>query len=222
MFRASIRAKIYNLLSNVFLEPPSIKFFNSLRNMLLSGDGCLLQSDPIANSLTPIRLFLRETEDRNTEDVVKELSAEFTYLFRGIRVQCPPPYESVFREGLVYGASTRKVLTYYKLFCVSLGESYRTEPPDHISFELDFMKLLCEKEAEAWLKNDRERLRLLLQTQKKFLDEHLMIWIEAFCENIEREDKLGFYKGWANFTSSWILMDKLHIHELLITLSECL
>ncbi len=83
---------------------------------------------------------------------LEDVQAEYTRMFISAypKLLCPP-YESYYREGLVYGSST-----------VATGEWYRKqgldfmlegEPPDHLSVELEFLAIL---EDRAFLEKLRE------------------------------------------------------------------
>src|SRR3989339_1175084 len=114
------------------------------------------------------------------------LETEFTRLFRGLdrEKSPPPPYESVYLDrGLLYGPSTQDVAERYRCYQIA-GKN--GEPPDHISLELDFMRLLCEKEALAW--QTGESADPLVAEEKKFLEEHLARWLPEFCEAVRRFD----------------------------------
>jgi len=70
---------------------------------------------------------------------LEELQAEYTTLFVNTCPTLPcPPYESFYREGVVYGNTVNEVLAIYR----QKGLAYvcqQGEPPDHISVELDFL-----------------------------------------------------------------------------------
>jgi nitrate reductase assembly molybdenum cofactor insertion protein NarJ len=48
-----------------------------------------------------------------------------------------PPYESFYREGMVYGNTVNQIMELFKQS--GLAYIYEGEPPDHISVELDFL-----------------------------------------------------------------------------------
>lgn len=50
------------------------------------------------------------------------------------------------------------------------------EPPDHAAVELDFLGVLCSREAEAWARDDRAAAADALARQARLLEEHLAGW----------------------------------------------
>lgn len=215
-FQASQRAKTYDLLATLYIRPPDKEIVNALRKFHISLDdrryaGVLPQQ--LVDGLRAMGAFLRTSGKNALEKVSEMFSVEFTSLFRGVKggESPPPPYESVYREGLCWGESTVKVLEEYRRFGLTLGKEHEGEPPDHISFELAFMGFLCEREAEALRNGDRGEALRLLDAEERFLGEHLLKWVNEFSENIRRYDRLGFYRGWADVTEGWISLDHRHI-----------
>ncbi len=120
-----------------------------------------------------------------------------------------PPYESLYRNGSgrVFDDVTVDVLREYRHHGLEVTNSLRGEPPDHISFELEFMSFLCNREAEARDKNDDEEASQLLLAEKDFLEEHLMTWLPGFCGKIREHDRLGLFRCLADLTESWVMFD---------------
>ena len=96
-------------------------------------------------------------------------------------------------------------------FGALLPDQYKGEPPDHISFELDFMSFLCDKEAEAWKNKDSKEALKFLNLEKDFLDNHLTRWVHSFCNKIIDAGRSGFYRGVAKITSGFIKFDHAQI-----------
>ncbi len=71
---------------------------------------------------------------------LEDAQAEYTRLFISSypRLLCPP-YESYYREGIVYGNSTIEVGEWYRKS--GLDFTFEGEPSDILSAELDFMAL---------------------------------------------------------------------------------
>ncbi len=62
-------------------------------------------------------------------------------------------------------------------------------------FELDFMRHLAEKEAEAWPSNNLEEVMKITKSEQVFLDEHVLRWIPRFCDLMFDQAELDFYRG---------------------------
>ncbi len=71
---------------------------------------------------------------------LEELQAEYTRLFISAypKLLCPP-YESYYREGIVYGNSSIEVSEWYQKR--GLDFACEEQPPDLLSAELDFLAL---------------------------------------------------------------------------------
>jgi len=209
------RAKVYQLLAQIFLKPPTIVFLKKLKNSLH-----MINSASISIAgLDMVYTFLNELGDDSYDEIVHKLSVEFTRLFRGTSPHAPtPPYESAYTEGCLWGQSTVKVLKEYQQLGLSVSDNYKNEPPDHISFELSFMQFLCEEEAEAWNRNDKQGILSILEREEHFLSEHLLKWFFWFCECIRAHDKLGFYRGWVDFLEEWVKSDYHHVRETQLAL----
>ncbi len=98
---------------------------------------------------------------------LEEIQAEYTRMFISAypKVLCPP-YESYYREGLVYGDSSVAAGEWYR--GRGLDFAYEGEPPDHLSVELEFLAL----------RNDRAFL------------ERLREWIYEFTERVKNNSSI--------------------------------
>jgi TorA maturation chaperone TorD len=222
---AKLRSKVYKLLSTIYIKPPNIIFLKSLKNIIFSSnilESFSMFSKQIASGLLLVRDSVEFLDEKSIKDLKEELAIEFTRLFRGLKPDSspPPPYESVYIEGYCFGKCTFNVLKEYALFGLATKDKYRNEPPDHISFELEFMHLLCSVEADKWSKRDIKGAKEILSTEKNFLEKHIIRWIDSFCEGIRKYDRTRFYKGWANVTEGWINFDYRQISEHLELLSK--
>jgi len=76
---------------------------------------------------------------------LKDLQTEYTRLFINSYPTLPcPPYESFYREDIVYGKTVSEVTAIYRLH--GLAYTYKEEPPDHIGVELDFLAETGDKD----------------------------------------------------------------------------
>lgn len=206
---ASNRARIYGILADIYSKPVGDSEIDVLRywcetEIELPEKGL---PDMIARGIGLVRAWIEEVNNSQSHDYLSELNTEFVQLFRGLsRHQSPPPpYESVYTdEGVLYGPSTAIVIKKYRQFNLRVQEN---EPPDHLALELDFMRFLCEREAQAWWLN-LDVVRELLEEEYMFLDNHLALWVPALCQNIREFCKTRFYAGIADITEGWIRYDR--------------
>ena len=212
---ARARAKLYQLLAAVYMKPPDADFLKLLGGWVSSSVGTEgashLLSEPMRQSLTMLDSFFKEKRESSWEELEEAISAEFTKLFRGVkRSYSPlPPYESLYRDESrrVFDDTTVDVLREYRRYGLELTNSLRGEPPDHISFELEFMHLLCRQEAEAWDNDDDDEALRLLQAESEFMTEHLMTWLPKFCGEVRKHDRLGLFRCLADLTEGWLSFD---------------
>lgn len=193
-----MRSKIYRLLKNVFLKPPSQEFLNYLRE--LNGINDDKSTPDIAKGLELLR------KGANCEP--EELALEHTRLFIGPYRLPAPPYESVYRtdERLVMQQPTIEIRKAYRNAGLEI-KGIHTNPDDNISAELEFMEYLCDKTASSLKNQDSQEATKHIELQRKFLEEHLNKWIPAFSEDIIENTKQDFYRGAALLLRGFISLE---------------
>lgn len=195
----------------IYIKPPSREWLYSLGEFFRD----IRSAEALGEGVEVMRSFLEDARKTGLDNLVTHISAEFTRLFRGVRLGYSPmpPYESAYREGICWGSSTFDVLAEYRRFGLTPESSLEGEPPDHISFELDFMRFLCNKEAEAWRRGDEGEAKRLLEAEESFLTNHILRWLSELCNKVREFDRLGFHRGWANITEGWIHVDLQQIRH---------
>ncbi len=220
---ATARARLYQLLASVYARPPAPDFLKFLAGWAASqteaeGSSPML-SEQMKHGLTTLDDFFKNLGERSWEQLGQAASIEFTRLFRGVtqHYSPPPPYESVYREegGRVFGELTVDVHQEYRRFGFDLTTGLENEPPDHISFELEFMHLLCRQEAEAWERDDEDEALRLCHAERDFLTEHLLAWLPGFCNVVREHDQLRLFSPLADLTEGWVNFDyQQHLQEI--------
>ncbi len=212
---AGARARVYQLLAAAYIRPHDRSFIGLMAGWVASQ----VENDSISPSLSEqmrrglatMDAFFREADESSGEKLSEAISVEYTRLFRGVKSGYSPlpPYESVYREesGRVFTESTLELQREYRRFGVGLVSELQGEPPDHVSFELEFMYLLCSREARAWDKDDEDEALGLLRVEKEFSRKHLEAWLPKFCNKIREYDRLGFFRGLADLTEGWVAFD---------------
>lgn len=126
-----------------------------------------------------------------------DLAADFAgiYLTHGCRAA---PCESVWRDedGLILQQPTFEVRAFFRRHGVAAA-NWRAMSDDHLALELEFVALLLER-GEA-----REVLH--------FLDKHLMMWLAAFAEAVERRAATPFYRALARLTVDYCACLRTHL-----------
>jgi DMSO reductase family type II enzyme chaperone len=136
-----------------------------------------------------------------------EIEGEYNRLFR-TGLLCTP-YETEYdpMRSVRKGQELADILGFYSAF--GLGPSQeQKELPDHIGVELEFMGFLLQKEAYARLNGWSEKVEVCTDAQRKFLREHLGVWVFAFCDRLEETSGSKFYRSLAK------LLRKFMEHEI--------
>lgn len=220
---AEARAKLYQLLATIYTRPPTSDFLKLLAEWAASlratDSTSQLLSQQMRQGLAIMDDFFKRPGEESWDELVETLSVEFTRLFRGVKPYYSPlpPYESVYRseEGRVFDEVSMEVKRVYRQFGLDLASEFYGEPPDHLSFELEFMHLMCNREAEAWEKDNEDEALRFRQTQKNFLGEHLLTWLPRFCGKIREYDRLGLFRSLADLTEGWVTFDyQEHLQQI--------
>lgn len=93
---------------------------------------------------------------------------------------------------------------FYRAFGMELAEE-ADERPDHVSVELEFMCILAAK--EAWARErgpDPEGIRVCAGAQRKFLREHVGLWVPAFARRLEGRTENPVLRGVARCTFAFV------------------
>lgn len=80
---------------------------------------------------------------------------------------------------------------------------------DYLGVELDFMRLLAEREAAAWEANDEAAAARLYMMQKQFFDEHLSGWTLRFVEKALESVRTDFYRAHLRMLEGLIETEKV-------------
>ena len=180
------RAEIYRILSQLFFYPED-DFFEKLPDIEDVVVDVLRKN---YDSQELVKQF-SEAVDELRELPPEELQAEHTRLFINSFPTLPcPPYESAYREMLLMGDYTEEVSKYYSLYNLEIPEDL----PDHISYELDFMRFLLEEGDES--------------LAKEFFEEHIIQWVPDFIEDLRNESRLKFYKFVADLLADFLEKEK--------------
>ncbi len=152
-----------------------------------------LQSSPDHNMNFKVQLENMKICEQNEEINLLALKKEHSMLFIGPFSLLAPPYESYHRDhGMVMGESSKEVEQFYALGGMEIAPEFK-DAPDHIILEVDFLARLCEKEQSAWAAKEPEKASYYRELMKKFLEEHLLTWIDMLQIAVERGARYEFY-----------------------------
>ena len=130
------------------------------------------------------------------------LNGEYTHLFH--RGACPP-YETSYNPERSF--SKTNDLADIAGFYMAFGIKQKNETPDHIISELEFMGLLCLKEALAVANSLEDEAKICFEARKIFLSEHLGNWISKYNIRMRKEARLGIYPSIADLVYALVTLD---------------
>lgn len=196
------RSALYGILSTIFLKEPTHDVLCELRN------------DEIRSILAEMGFNTDALNAKGSEeDFINDLEVEFTGLFVGPDTFHVFPYESVYFEKQISGTTAVKVRLFYEKYGLSMPKNVPlTEHkvlPDHIGVELQFMKLLIDKEIKAWEEGSENGAFKTLDVQREFLKKHPGRWVHLFCEKLISFTTNPFYVEFAKLTEKFI-QDEMH------------
>ena len=190
---ARARGNVYGLLALAFYPPTKE-----------SGD---VQAG-LVRLLKVLNRRVDEPQHPSSSPDLVALEAEYNRLFVGPGHVICPPYESVYRgesspQGSVLGTSSLQVQAEYAESGLGFAEGF-TDLPDHASVELEFMKFLCEKEADA-SREGRPRWRT---KQAEFSKNHIEKWLPAFADSVLKSTADPFYKSAGGLLRDFLVLER--------------
>ena len=154
--------------------------------------------EDIVSGLDLMRNWCKCHQDGLSDDRIKDLKAEYTHLFIGTSKLIASPFESVYLSEFpqVFQEQTLQVRGWYRRFGLEPEKIYK-EPDDHIGLETAFIAHLAQLGLAALDAGDSEKFQSLLDAQRQFLIEHLLIWGPHWCGLVIENAKSDFYRGMA-------------------------
>jgi len=109
-----------------------------------------------------------------------------------------------------------ELIRFYNFFSYELSDKFAWAP-DHVSVLLEFMQLLCVKEANA---KDGAEVRSLARAQLDFMDRHIVSWLPVSIGRLTKDDQTSYYSR--IFAALWAFLEKDRNwnHETLARLKE--
>jgi hypothetical protein len=186
------RSRVYELLSYAFGEP-SDEFIEFAREggLLASAAECL--SEHPVGAAVDIRPLTEAAEEIRTAGV-DGLAVEYEKL---TSPKMNFLYECNYHAPLTSSVEMADVAGFYRAF----GLDFPADRPDHVSMELEFMRIVTLKEAKALMDGDGENAGVCISAQKSFLSAHLGRWSSLLSQMTEG---ILFYGKAGRFLSNWI------------------
>jgi TorA maturation chaperone TorD len=177
------RSSVYGLLAAVFRRELTAKLLHELRQPAL------------VEALTAAGFeFDREFLEGPENEILETLAVAYTALFIGPGKHIPP-YASVHMPGGT-GDLWGETTVWAKQFIEAAGFDYAIEfhdLPDHLAVELELMRNLWAREAEAIENSDNAAAIAARDLRTTFVRNHLVRWLPLFCDKVAAGSQHLFY-----------------------------
>jgi len=214
-----IRRDLYGLLSSAYIQIPEkkileLKWEPAAELLRYPQEGSEKVLKQIQKGLNLVKSY-QSKKDLTDEEILTNLSRDWTRLFRGVvRDGILPPYESLYQAERLQKKTAQEINRLFSKMGVQVPDEWH-QPSDYIGVELDFMRLLCEKEWRHRDNGERNALREAVETEKSFLEDHLTLWVPIFYERMLKEAREEYYLGIAHLTLGLVGLDRLWVSRLL-------
>jgi len=134
-----------------------------------------------------------------------KLLLDYSRLFLGPTDILAKPYGSVWldAEKTLMGKSTMAVLGLYGEADFEMDDDFK-EVPDHVAVELEFLYALIFRENEARRNGNVAQLNAAIDLKRRFLSQHLGLWIGPFAAAVKDFAQCDFYRVLAELTTAFV------------------
>lgn len=209
----SNRRFLYRLIARCFAEEADQRLVETLLSQHAWQEVVLVPpAEDIGLAFTQLRSLLHDLDG----NAVDRIRCQFARAFLGPGTLPSSPWESVHVTGknLLFQPHTLSVREAYRSSGF-LPARYPSVADDHIALELDFLANLAEKACESYAAENKDQYRRRLRKHRNFLDEHLLVWIDEYRNELVANDPDGFYTALSTFTSAVAKRDRAILNELL-------
>lgn len=164
---------------------------------------------------------LEQLQAACTETTASALRDDFRQLYIGPGAMQAPPWESVYRneDHLLFDKHTLEVREFYARHGMEFIHKNEA-PEDAMTIELEFMRILTERQLIALENNDPRAERLLVSEQLTFLQRHLLIWAPRFAKLSRHKAQTAFYIHLVDTLEAFLKWDAAALEEILGLLPE--
>jgi TorA maturation chaperone TorD len=136
---------------------------------------------------------------------IQTLLVDYTRLFVGPMQPLAQPYGSSWlgSDAASKQSSIDGVLELYRLGGFEIDDELR-ELPDHVAIELEFFYLLQFTKNQASRSDRTDELAAAKQLERRFLNEHLRVWLAPFTAAVTSNAETDFYRELAVFTARFL------------------
>ena len=207
------RGRVYSFLSKVYEKEVTVDFLKQLTGQEFISQLSTMGEDEGFKLLSS---YLKSIAGRDLQQVRLELAVAYARLFLGLGEAVYHPSESAYTTSthFIMQQPRDSVMAEYRKALVDKVKEF-PEPDDHIAMELQFMAHLCGKAEEAMKNGQKDETRHLLETQRGFLNNHILIWVPKLADDVIKAQTVDFYKAVAQITKGFIELDKGAIEDLI-------
>lgn len=205
------RVKVFEFLANIFNQRPDESMVQTLRSssqeLLEELRSAYGENRDVQQGLDRLEMFIGEVNQQETAETVTSLLVDWTTLFRGLGPGYGPipPYEALFLDqtnqevDLLHSIAQR----YLDFGLAPSGEVKNRH--DFLGIELDFLRYLSQKEADAWQTGEEDKAIQFAASASSFFMEHLKGWAPRFCDQAGEFAKTDFYAGMLHIVKGSLL-----------------
>jgi TorA maturation chaperone TorD len=184
---ALARSATYRLLAQALSYPTA------------DGVRLLVEEDiPLAEELasalpSDVRTALEEVALSLRDVMPEELEAAHRSAFSHVHSADCPAFEDDYAEGNLWLRSHQlaDIAGFYRAF----GVTHRSERPDHVAVELEFLHLVSYKLARALGSGEAEHAEVCARAEDRFLRDHALRWMPGFAARLTRVSPAGPYRS---------------------------
>jgi TorA maturation chaperone TorD len=206
-----MRARTYGMLARLFRVEVDKETLDEMRGMRFP---TATGNDLVDAGYRQLYTYLRGA----WEDSIRELAVDYVKCFIGHGVNgysAAYPYESVYtsERRLMMQEARAEVLQVMR--DNELKRDRWNEGEDHIALELEFMQRMALRTEEDLRAGDEDAAAEKLETQRAFVNDHLLNWLPMLVGDMQQFAQTDFYKGLGNLTLGFAQQDAETLDELL-------
>lgn len=207
------RAYVFSVLHRMLGSEPTKELLDAVASDESLEAVSLFESDSEAAAKLKNVLASCRNLDAAAIDAIR---SEYTRLFLGPDKLIAPPWESCYtaKERALFQESTLQVRGWYQQYSY-VPAGYPSHPDDHISLMMHFLALTTER-AKACFEMDLAcGYKSLLEGQKLFEKNHILNWMDAYCEDMGKSDTKLLYPQLVCAMAEFVRYDQQAISELM-------
>jgi TorA maturation chaperone TorD len=137
-------------------------------------------------------------------DAAGAVADEYTRLFIGPYGVTLHPYESYYLTGRVFDRPLANLRAFLARIGVAKDDGV-SEPEDWLACELDVMRRLLQRQADA---GGPEAEARVVDQQAAFLTRHLLVWAPSAARDIARAEGAAFYRGVGSLLAGFLELER--------------